>query len=191
MWISGFGLCLRATATRVQYTVLALFLASVAFGEVVAEPYWFRPDGCDFRVKFPSPPQITTILMPGFDGMPEAELGDDNRGLMRASCVVSSEHGRGNPIPAYLDRRLLVRLLQTWVEDNGVQYVYYTNEKTRLGVRASARGTKRIDGRALTVEAIWYASPRSIMSLTVVQRAESYPSAGISDFLSSVSQSRH
>lgn len=64
----------------------------------------------------------------------------------------------------------------------------YIHDKIDLGVRASARGTKQLDGRWVTYETVWFVSYRSVMALTAGHFSESYPTQELSRFLDSVTR---
>ena len=62
----------------------------------------FSPPGCEFAVVFPSEPKITSVIVPGFGEVPEAEISD-GRGLMRANCISVSTDGPVRTISYYQD----------------------------------------------------------------------------------------
>jgi hypothetical protein len=145
----------------------------------------FSPPGCGFAAVFPSQPKITSLTLSGFGEFPEAEI-DDDRGLMRANCISVSNSGS---IIFYRDPEFLMQALQAYVQQNGIGNITYRHDIIDLGVRASARGTKQLDGRWVTYETVWFVSPQSVMSLTVGHISQSYPTQEISRFLDSVSRS--
>lgn len=110
---------------------------------------------------------------------------------MRANCISPPGFGPNNPIPYFGDRQLLLGTIRAYVEQNGLTNTHYSHEKTALGIRAAARGTKQINGRWVTYEAIWYVSPRSVMAVTIGHLSNHYPTAAITSFLSSVSLKSH
>lgn len=165
---------------RIARTIAAVFLTSlVLVGAAQAAPQAFNPEGCDFAVTFPDEPRIRYVIVPDFGEIQEAEI-DDHRGLMRANCIHAEK------ILFYEDRQLLLDTLRAFAEQNGLGYVSYFHEEVPLGIRAGARGTKRISGRWTTYETWWYVSRRSVLSLTVGHDSELYPSREISEFLDSV-----
>jgi hypothetical protein len=150
----------------------------------------FNPPGCEFAVVFPSAPKTTSVVVPGFGEVPEAEISDV-QGLMRASCISLTGDGSVQTMQYFQDRQLLLRTVQAFAEQNGLSNVSYFHDHIDLGVRARARGTKQIDGRWATYETVWFVSPRSVMSLTVGHLSESYPTEEISGFLDSVTRTDH
>ena len=167
-------------SAQIVRSIAAIFLAYLTLmGAVRAATQGFSPGGCDFSVVFPDEPVIRYVIVPGFGEFPEAEI-DDYRGLMRANCIHAEK------ILFYEDRQLLLDTLRAFAEQNGLGYVSYFHEEVPLGIRAGARGTKRISGRWTTYETWWYVSRRSVLSLTVGHVSELYPSREISEFLDSV-----
>jgi hypothetical protein len=91
----------------------------------------FSPPACEFVVVFPSEPKMTSVIVPGFGEVPEAEISDD-RGLMRANCISVANHGSAQTIPYYQDRQLLLRTIQAHAEQNGLSTVSYLYDKIDL-----------------------------------------------------------
>ena len=173
---------------RLIAPLLVILLMSHVPTPLVAAPYWFSPDGCGYKVRFPDVPKIKTIFVPEFGEMPEAEI-DDERGLMRANCITMPSSKEGlDTIPYYGNRSLLLELVRAYFAQNGVQNAYYTYENTDIEIRVGARGTKMIQGTWLTVETFWYVSPQSSMTLVTAHISKYYPTKEISDFLASVSK---
>jgi hypothetical protein len=157
---------------------------------VKADPFLFSSDVCDFTVEFPDEPRIVSMIVPAFGEVPEAEISD-YRGLMRANCIGSSDFGLSNPIAFYNDRQLLLSTLQDYFVQNGFGNVAYTYKISTIGIRAEARGTKQIAGNWVTYNTIFLVSPRSVMSLTVGNISERFPTAEIISFVDSVSLATH
>jgi hypothetical protein len=153
----------------------------------VASQASFSPPGCEFAVVFPRKPEMTSVIVPGFGEVPEAEISDRG-GLMRANCVSVSTYGSAHTIPYYEDRQLLLETMRAYAEQNGLGNVSYFYDSIELGVRARARGTKQLDGQWVTYETVWFVSPRSVMGLTAGHFSESYPTQEISGFLDSVTR---
>lgn len=146
----------------------------------------FSPNGCEYKVEFKVQPEISSVFVPEIGSTPEAQISD-NSGLMRANCIGADDLEISEEIAFYSDKQLLLSTIQSYSEQNGLLNTSYTHERTPLGVRAGARGTKQIDGRWFTYEIVWYVSPRSVLSLVVGHLSEYYPTSAITSFLGSVS----
>jgi hypothetical protein len=83
----------------------------------------FSPEGCEFTVVFPSQPRITSVIVPDFGEIPEAEISDP-RGLMRANCIGASDLVPNQRIAFYDDREILLRAVRAHAEQNGLSSLF-------------------------------------------------------------------
>ena len=154
-------------------TIVLLVLAWPVSAEV------FSPDGCEYQVKFPGPPNIENVLVPEFEATPEANFyGRDY--FLRAACL-------SQVASRFFDKGILLAELKRFMEMSGLSRVDYRHNMTPMGIVARARGYKQLDKKWVTYVTVWYIGSRSALSISMGGLSSTYPADAVLNFELSVS----
>jgi hypothetical protein len=177
----------RFTASTSCFGVMLLLAIGMLPAVVAAaDPVWFEPRGCEFKVEFPQAPKIAEQYVQGAGYVSTASGGVD--GGVSDTIVLVAESAQFDPAALVgVDRNaFLMDRCRQYAQFNGLEHVEYTVEAFTGANALSLRGGKKAGGVPVLYLCKVVLGSHSILMIRAGGAASGFPEPGIVEFVTSV-----
>jgi hypothetical protein len=156
------------------YIIILLLSFSKA---TYSSEYIYSPEGCGFKLKFPSMPKLSTLQFGENLGQStlQAELFLSDS-YLRAECYTIKSVNQNMDI-------IIKDVLMSLAQSDGLNNISTVEGQNKYGTFVKLRGQKKISGEAITYEIVGYHKESSLLTLYAGSRATDYPTDAIYSFL--------